>query len=713
MAILTPSQLQASNDSTYTTNGVGSITGAAARGFNTDFISSSITVSQTSSLSVASASVATSASYAATASVVTGTVVSASFAQTASYVNPLDQNVDITGRLYVSSSDTFDVVVNGQIFVSSSGTSSTTAPRITVTGSLGKATIYTDEISISTGQDSGFVTKDAIYNASSSVDRFGFTTNPAKLGISNWTSGPAIWNTDNFVNNVASIGFQSRINYGDGRVTILRPLVVSGSLNLSGSVNVTDQVNATSFSGSGALIVGVVSSSFALTASYALNAGTSIDTGSFINTSSFNTYTASINGFTGSIQTQVDNLQSATASYITSAQTSSMTVLSSSYAATASVLLGTVVSASNALTASYVNPLSQEVIITGSAILRPQFDGANYPFILNQASDITSTFGNFISTRNNDPLQSGSLTMSGSTNLILLNAGGGSEPVYDGYSFGFRANNSIIQGVPYISGSNGSGDSRPLPLFNNSNVRGINIFDDRPSTTLTPITIQGSQLTSTLTFNTSIAPAFVNSCNIVGGSILTITGSSSAQKSVVAVSSQGSNNTMLINSTTANSSFNSMILAGSNNTVLVSGSNTIMNSANIVGYQLRATGSANATTNFGSLFAGRWNASDNTSLTKETAFLVGTGTTNTARRTSLHVSASGLTTISNGLNVSSSLQLTGSLSIQSGSGDLFVYGNKQFNGAEYLSTQTQSGSSAVSQSITFNTTGVLRRIISR
>lgn len=56
MAILTPSQLQASNDSTYTTNGVGSITGAAARSFNTDFISSSITVSQTGSMSVASAS---------------------------------------------------------------------------------------------------------------------------------------------------------------------------------------------------------------------------------------------------------------------------------------------------------------------------------------------------------------------------------------------------------------------------------------------------------------------------------------------------------------------------------------------------------------------------------------------------------------------------------------------------------------------------------
>ena len=62
MAILTPSQLQASNASTYTTNGVGSITGASARSFNVDFISSSITVSQTGSMSVASAATASSVS---------------------------------------------------------------------------------------------------------------------------------------------------------------------------------------------------------------------------------------------------------------------------------------------------------------------------------------------------------------------------------------------------------------------------------------------------------------------------------------------------------------------------------------------------------------------------------------------------------------------------------------------------------------------------
>jgi hypothetical protein len=79
MAILTPTQLQASNNSTYTTNGSGSITGASANTFNANFISSSITVSQTGSMTVLSSS------YAATASVLLGSVVSASYALSSSY----------------------------------------------------------------------------------------------------------------------------------------------------------------------------------------------------------------------------------------------------------------------------------------------------------------------------------------------------------------------------------------------------------------------------------------------------------------------------------------------------------------------------------------------------------------------------------------------------------------------------------------------------
>ena len=86
-----------------------------------------------------------------------------------------------------------------------------------------------------------------------------------------------------------------------------------------------------------------------------------------------------LNAFTGSIQSQVNNLAAATSSYVLNAQTASMSVLSSSFAVTASYVTGSIfydgnlalsasyaISASFASTASYVNPLHQNVIITGS-----------------------------------------------------------------------------------------------------------------------------------------------------------------------------------------------------------------------------------------------------------------------------------------------------------------------------------------------------------
>jgi len=48
---------------------------------------------------------------------------------------------------------------------------------------------------------------------------------------------------------------------------------------------------------------------------------------------------------------------------------------------------------------------------------------------------------------------------------------------------------------------------------------------------------------------------------------------------------------------------------------------------------------------------------------------------------------------------------TGNITIQSGSGDLFVHGHKQFNVGDFWSTVTQSGSAGVSGSVTFNNTG--------
>ena len=78
MAILTPSQLTSASNATYFDNATGSITPDAVRTLNDNWISSSILVSQTASLNVLSAS------YAGTASLLLGSVVSASYAVSAS-----------------------------------------------------------------------------------------------------------------------------------------------------------------------------------------------------------------------------------------------------------------------------------------------------------------------------------------------------------------------------------------------------------------------------------------------------------------------------------------------------------------------------------------------------------------------------------------------------------------------------------------------------
>lgn len=93
-----------------------------------------------------------------------------------------------------------------------------------------------------------------------------------------------------------------------------------------------------------------LSASYAETASFALNANVTINTSSLVTTSSFNAYTASINNFTSS--------------YNTGSFSGSFT----------GSLNGT---ASFAGTASYVNPLRQNVQITGSLLVSNSIDSGN------------------------------------------------------------------------------------------------------------------------------------------------------------------------------------------------------------------------------------------------------------------------------------------------------------------------------------------------
>jgi len=63
-------------------------------------------------------------------------------------------------------------------------------------------------------------------------------------------------------------------------------------------------------------------------------------------------------------------------------------------------------------------------------------------------------------------------------------------------------------------------------------------------------------------------------------------------------------------------------------------------------------------------------------------------------------------TIKTPLVAESGLTVTGSITIQSGSGDLYVHGNKQFNVGAFQSGITQSGSANVSQSMQFEVTDI-------
>lgn len=132
----------------------------------------------------------------------------------------------------------------------------------------------------------------------------------------------------------------------------------------------------------------------------------------------------------------------------------------------------------------------------------------------------------------------------------------------------------------------------------------------------------------------------------------------------------------------------------------------------LFGQQLIISGSSTTsdTNSYGSAFMGRWNANDSIrNKTANTIFAVGTGTS-TARKTGFLIDSGSNTYVEGTLNVSGSTSTTGSITIKSGSGDLFVHGNKQFNVGAFYSTITQSGSAAVSQSMTFNTTDISQGI---
>jgi fibronectin-binding autotransporter adhesin len=261
-----------------------------------------------------------------------------------------------------------------------------------------------------------------------------------------------------------------------------------------------------------------------------------------------------------------------------------------------------------------------------------------------------------------------------------------------------------------ITNTNINGTAFYAALSSSITAANNNINDN--SATITNGYFSGSAGTGSLTFSNNALTGLSNTVNIIGS----IPGGGTANPVVNLNTMTGGNNTIFINATNSASGSTPRFSAVRN---IIGGNNLVVTGSSSA-LDLKTAGSA---------FFGRYNLNDGIlNTTSDTVFAVGTGT-DTTRRTSLHISSSGLTSVRDSLNVTGSLTvgvttpelqvlatgvtlgnvvtdahtITGSLSI---SGSLRVNGNLQYNVGAFFSTASQSGSAGVSQSMTFDTTDI-------
>ena len=702
MAIKSQAQIQAESNSTYVDNTVGSITPANVRTLNTNWIDSIIYVEQTASLSVLSASFATNS---ATASFLIGSIASASFATQAATAS-LALTASTTPNALVTASAVANILTftkgNGTTFnvtVAQSGSvaSASYADTANFANTAALATTASFAISASRAISAATATNattatSALTSISASFATFAATAgtiaggatlsgNNVFTGVNTFNNSVTMSNVQ--VNGTASIAFLNVVfqsssviyssgsnQFGDasndtqtlyGTVNVITgPLVVTGSANFKETItgSVSNAINATNAS----------------TASFVANA--------FISASQVGgNDKVSLTNASGTTTTlTINNVASATNAG------SANTAISASFATVA----GTAV---NAQTASYSTNflVSGSLVVTGSATISTgslilysykvatpsnrSFEGS-----VTQSADSTNNIISIVST---SAATTGSIVISGSGNYISLSGTQGNTTNANGTTSGFNGTNAYLTALPQTSGSNpnfntaADRNNRRVPAINNSNVNSIiTVNDNRASETSTPLTISNSSVNSTFTANIGSGSLGINNSNIVG----------SVNQFFVSNSFGGNANTALSNSfifgsataitTQASGSrsaaINNSIIGGNAVRLLVSASGAIaptLASNLIVGDNLIVTSSyyasGFASIPVGSAFLGSFNVADGILNSPEhTRFALGTGASEATRRTSLSVSSSGLTTISDGLRVTGSLNasnITGSL----------------------------------------------------
>ena len=320
---LTKAQLEALNITSFPDNTTGLITPTVLRGYNTASIENTVNQdvyttdsasfkTSINNLNAATSSYVTSAITASsliTASFDNGTRnltftkgnnaqfsvnipdVSGStgnFATTGS--NTFNGNQTITGSVTISGSATNDLVIQGRALITTPTSSQT--PQLEVSSSLGRSVLSRGGIFAidSTGTNLELSTATAggaylaLWNATGT--EIGFNLSPSSSGyVTGWSGGPSIYVNDVPGNFPAAIGFQSAANYTDGTVTILKPLDVSGSLDIQNTLTASLQQGFTYVGNSAGRTTTVSTASFATTGSNTFR-GTQTITGSVFISSS-------------------------------------------------------------------------------------------------------------------------------------------------------------------------------------------------------------------------------------------------------------------------------------------------------------------------------------------------------------------------------------------------------------------------------------------
>ena len=194
----------------------------------------------------------------------------------------------------------------------------------------------------------------------------------------------------------------------------------------------------------------------------------------------------------------------------------------------------------------------------------------------------------------------------------------------------------------------------------------------------------GSAGTGSLTFSGNTLTGTSNSATITGS----IPAGGTGNPIISLNTMTGGNNTIFINATNSASGSTPRFSAIRN----VIGGNNLVVTGSSSNSDLKTAGSA---------FFGRYNLNDGIlNTTSDTVFAVGTGTATTARRTSLHVSSSGLTSIRDGLNITGSVDVTGSLTVGTTTPELRVLTTGVTLGNVVTDTHTVTGSLSISGSTT-------------